>query len=172
MKISHQSPENVFYGFANAPFGQVIALFTEDGLCGLGFGANKGALLADYDRRWKCDFSSDDDMAQKIVEDVFAGKSWPLHLIGSDWQIAVWQALLKIPAGKTTSYGALAEMLGHPKAARAVGTAVGQNPVAYVVPCHRVVGKTGAITGYHWGVELKQKLLAAERVGGVYPSVK
>ncbi|MGB8602246.1 MAG: methylated-DNA--[protein]-cysteine S-methyltransferase [Rhizomicrobium sp.] len=172
MKISRQPPKTVFYGFARSPFGQAIALFSDDGLCGFGFGAKKADLLADYRKRWPVDFIRDDDLAQKIIGDVFAGKCWPLHLIGSDWQIAVWRALLKIRPAKTTSYGALAEILGHPKAARAVGTAVGQNPIAYLVPCHRVVAKSGAMTGYHWGVELKEKILAVEQVGGVYPSVK
>lgn len=172
MKIFRLPPEHLFYGFGSTPFGPAIALFDEDGLCGLGFGANKAELLADYDKRWKCDFSRDEELAQKILGDIFTGKSWPLHLIGSDWQIAVWQALLEIPAGETTSYGALATILGHPKAARSVGAAVGQNPIAYVIPCHRVIAKSGAMTGYHWGVDLKEKILAAERVGGVYPSGK
>lgn len=163
MKISHLPPDTVFYGFAISPFGPAIALFSDAGLCGLGFGVKKAALLADYRKRWPVAFSRDDDLAQKIIGDVFAGKKWPLHLIGSDGQIAVWQALLKIRPGKTTSYGALADGLGRPGAARWVGTAVGQNPIAYVVPCHRVVAKSGALTGYHWGLDLKRALLAAEQ---------
>ena len=94
----------------------------------------------------------------------------PLRLvfIGSDFEIEVWQALLKIPLGQATTYSDLARHIGRPKAARAVGAAVGRNPISFVVPCHRVLGKSGALTGYHWGITRKQAMLGWE-AGCVHP---
>jgi AraC family transcriptional regulator of adaptative response/methylated-DNA-[protein]-cysteine methyltransferase len=83
-------------------------------------------------------------------------------LIGTDWEIRVWDALLKVPLGKLTTYSDLAVKVCSPKAARAVGAAVGKNPVCFVVPCHRVVGKSGELTGYHWGLTRKRAILGWE----------
>ena len=83
-------------------------------------------------------------------------------LIGTDWEVRVWEALLKIPMGRLTSYSNIATNLCAPKAARAVGAAVGKNPLAFVVPCHRVVGRAGALTGYHWGLTRKHAMLGWE----------
>jgi AraC family transcriptional regulator of adaptative response/methylated-DNA-[protein]-cysteine methyltransferase len=86
----------------------------------------------------------------------------PIQLLGTPWQIKVWQALLAIPEGKVTSYGALAAKICGPNAARATGTAVGRNPISLLIPCHRVLSGTGAITGYHWGLPRKRAMLALE----------
>ena len=86
----------------------------------------------------------------------------PLALYGTPWQRQVWRALLEIPAGETTSYKSIAEQVRTPKAARAVGAAVGANPVAWLIPCHRVIAADGQLTGYHWGVERKRAMLAYE----------
>ena len=88
----------------------------------------------------------------------------PLRIvfIGTDFEVRVWETLLRIPLGQATTYSAIAEKLGKPKAARAVGSAVGRNPVSFVVPCHRVIGKSGSLTGYHWGLTRKQAILGWE----------
>jgi AraC family transcriptional regulator of adaptative response/methylated-DNA-[protein]-cysteine methyltransferase len=85
-----------------------------------------------------------------------------VHLIGTDFDVEVWETLLKIPVGQATTYSAIAGRLGRPQSARAVGGAVGRNPISFVVPCHRVVGKAGALTGYHWGVPRKRAILGWE----------
>ena len=82
-----------------------------------------------------------------------------LVLLGSAFEIMVWKGLLSIPAGQTSTYSALAAHLGRPQAARAIGSAIGRNPLALLIPCHRVVGRNGALTGYHWGLACKQALL-------------
>ena len=83
-------------------------------------------------------------------------------LIGTDFEVQVWETLLKIPVGKATTYSAVANHIGRPTASRAVGAAVGKNPISFVVPCHRVVGTSGALTGYHWGVPRKRAILGWE----------
>jgi AraC family transcriptional regulator, regulatory protein of adaptative response / methylated-DNA-[protein]-cysteine methyltransferase len=155
----------IAYGFAPSSFGLAILLFTEKGVCGLGFGEREKPLFTDMKTRWpKAAFRRDDAGASERCRRIFEPDGEiALHLIGSDWQIEVWKALLKIRAGKTTTYGALAEKLGRTGAARAVGIAVGRNPVSWLVPCHRVVGKNGALTGYHWGIARKHAMLEAER---------
>jgi len=88
-------------------------------------------------------------------------------LIGTDFEVRVWRTLLRIPFGRATTYSDIAGHIGSPKAARAVGAAVGRNPISFVVPCHRVLGRSGALTGYHWGVTRKQAMLGWEagRIG-------
>jgi AraC family transcriptional regulator of adaptative response/methylated-DNA-[protein]-cysteine methyltransferase len=88
----------------------------------------------------------------------------PLLLIGTPFQLTVWQALLHVPVGQTTSYQSVAEASGNPRAIRAVGTAIGANPIGYFVPCHRVLRSDGSIGGFYWGVEKKKALLATEHV--------
>jgi AraC family transcriptional regulator of adaptative response/methylated-DNA-[protein]-cysteine methyltransferase len=85
-----------------------------------------------------------------------------LHLLGTPWQIKVWQALLAIPSGRVTTYRTIAEKIGSSQASRAVGTAVGRNPISYLIPCHRVLGSDGALHGYHWGLPRKRAMLAFE----------
>jgi AraC family transcriptional regulator of adaptative response/methylated-DNA-[protein]-cysteine methyltransferase len=109
----------------------------------------------------------DPDGASGDADRIFGAggdRSKPLTLLlkGTNFQLQVWQALLQIPAGAATSYGALAELLDRPTAARAVGAAVGKNPVAYLIPCHRVLRESGAFGGYHWGTARKQAILGWE----------
>ncbi len=151
------------YAFHDTPFGEVIALICDGALAGLGFAQDRQAALADMKRRWpKASFTEQSGAGADFVARIFNAqtpKPVPLLLIGGDLDRAVWEALLAIPAGSFTSYGALAEKLGRPKAARAIGGAVGRNPVCVAVPCHRVRGKDGTPTGYHWGLSTKQALL-------------
>lgn len=154
------------YGFGYSPFGLAIVMATEKGVCGLGFGDDEEAMLADLSARWpKANYRRDTARAEKLIQHIFAGGSRdivPLHLMGTPFQIKVWEALLAIPGGTFTTYGTIAEGLKNPSACRAVGAAVGRNPISWLIPCHRVLGSSGALTGYHWGVERKRAMLAVE----------
>ena len=123
-------------------------------------------MLADMTSRWpRADFVENTKRAEEIAQKIFEhdGKTEiGLHLLGTPFQIKVWEALLKIPEGKMTTYGTIATRLGDAKASRAVGTAVGRNPVSWLIPCHRVLGSDGALHGYHWGLVRKRSMLAME----------
>jgi AraC family transcriptional regulator of adaptative response/methylated-DNA-[protein]-cysteine methyltransferase len=114
-------------------------------------------------------FKHDAGMTAPLMARTFEPDRWraddplPLHLFGSAFEMQVWRALIEIPVGRTLTYSAIAEALGRPSAARAVGAAVGANPVSFAVPCHRVIGRSGALTGYHWGVGRKRRMLDWER---------
>jgi AraC family transcriptional regulator, regulatory protein of adaptative response / methylated-DNA-[protein]-cysteine methyltransferase len=159
------------YGFHPSPFGLALIMATERGICGLAFANEDGeeAALADMTRRWPdATYVRDDAAVAGEAAIVFDPSRWsaerPLRivLIGTDFQVRVWQSLLEVPMGKATTYGTIARKIGAPKAARAVGAAVGANPISFVVPCHRAVGATGALTGYHWGLTRKRAMLGWE----------
>jgi AraC family transcriptional regulator of adaptative response/methylated-DNA-[protein]-cysteine methyltransferase len=161
----------IYYGFHPSPFGIALIMATERGLAGLAFDdadARKPAL-ADMQSRWpKATYVEDSARTAPLARRVFDPKLWradqPLRvvLIGTDWEVRVWDALLRVPMGRLTTYSDIAAKVCTPKAARAVGAAVGKNPICFVVPCHRVVGKSGALTGYHWGITRKQAMLGWE----------
>lgn len=166
------------YGFHPSPFGEAIAVSTERGLAGLGFvdDGNREAALADMKKRWpRARYILDQEVTKPYVLRAFDPSLWtreqPLRIvmIGSDFEIRVWQGLLRIPFGQMTTYGDLAKTLHQPKAARAVGAAVGRNPISFIVPCHRVIGKSGSLTGYHWGLNRKQTILGWEACQLVTP---
>jgi AraC family transcriptional regulator, regulatory protein of adaptative response / methylated-DNA-[protein]-cysteine methyltransferase len=157
------------YGFHPCPFGVALVMATAKGMCGLGFGdeGEEKAMLADMRARWpKANFVGAPEHTAKFAAAIFgqhkSGADLHLHLLGTPWQIKVWQALLAIPEGKVSTYGALAAHLGKGSASRAVGAAVGRNPISWIIPCHRVLGRDGALTGYHWGVDRKRAMLAVE----------
>ncbi|NIZ15785.1 methylated-DNA--[protein]-cysteine S-methyltransferase, partial [Phaeobacter sp. HF9A] len=154
----------VRWGWFDSPFGLALAMGTEKGLCGLGFAAEVGAepTLADMRSRWpRADFVEDPMALRPAVEAVFARKGQAaLHLMGAPLQIKVWEALMSIPEGSAITYGAIAEAIDSPRAVRAVGTAVGKNPLSWLIPCHRVLRKGGAMGGYHWGLPVKRAMLA------------
>lgn len=159
------------YGFHPSPFGEALAVVAPRGLAGMGFVDEGGrkAALADMQRRWpKASFQLDQEASAPYVARAFDPALWradqPLRivLIGSDFELQVWQALLKVPFGSATTYSNLAGRIGRPQAARAVGAAVGRNPISFVVPCHRVMGKGGTLTGYHWGLVRKQAIIGWE----------
>jgi AraC family transcriptional regulator of adaptative response/methylated-DNA-[protein]-cysteine methyltransferase len=156
------------YGFAFSPFGRTIVMATDKGVCGLGFGGEgeDDAMLADMTTRWpKAVYQRSAARAGRLIGQIFGATPQdvlPLHLMGTPFQIKVWQALLAIPSGQFSTYGTIAQGLAKPKASRAVGAAVGRNPVSWLIPCHRVLGSSGALTGYHWGVERKRAMLAVE----------
>ncbi len=161
----------ISYGFHASPFGTAVILTTGCGLVGLAFadGGGEQAALADMKGRWpKAAYVESSAATAPYAEHIFAplarDAQTPLRVvfIGTDFQIRVWQSLLKIPPGRITTYGAIARHLEQPRAARAVGAAVGRNPLSFVVPCHRVVGASGALTGYHWGLTRKRAILGWE----------
>ncbi|MEM8540716.1 MAG: bifunctional helix-turn-helix domain-containing protein/methylated-DNA--[protein]-cysteine S-methyltransferase [Pseudomonadota bacterium] len=159
------------YGFHLSPFGLALIMATQRGLAGLAFcdpGEERGAL-DDMTSRWKQaqyveDLSATAPYAKRIFDPTQWRADQPLRvvLIGTDFQVNVWEALLKIPMGRALPYSQIAEDIGRPKASRAVGAAVGANPISFVVPCHRAMGKSGALTGYHWGLTRKRAMLGWE----------
>jgi AraC family transcriptional regulator of adaptative response/methylated-DNA-[protein]-cysteine methyltransferase len=164
------------YGFHPSPFGDALVVATERGLAGLAFAdpdGKKGAL-DDMQRRWpRAQLREDRPRTATFAHRIFDPKLWqrdrPLRvvMIGTDFEVRVWETLLKIPMGRATTYSDIAAKIRAPRAARAVGAAVGKNPIAFVVPCHRVIGKSGDLTGYHWGLTRKRAMLGWEagRVG-------
>ena len=156
----------IAYGFHPSPFGDVVATATERGLCGLGFTEETGreASLDDLKSRWPAArYREDPDMVGPMVAAAFGeGGEARLHLIGAPFQIKVWEALLQIPSGHVTTYSEIARVIGRPKAVRAVGTAVGRNPISWLIPCHRALRKSGGLGGCHWGIPVKRAMLAYE----------
>lgn len=162
----------ISYGFHPSPFGDALIMTTPRGLAGLAFcDDEKGhkEILADMTRRWPDAMYIENPARTKPTADrIFDTHSWgsdnplPVVLIGTDFEIRVWEKLLHIPIGSATTYGDIANALGKPTAARAVGGAVGRNPISFVVPCHRVMGKSGKPTGYHWGLTRKRAMIGWE----------
>lgn len=159
------------YGYHLSPFGVAMIMITDRGLCGLSFndGGGEAEAFADMSSRWP-NATYVEDMAATLpyARRIFDPSRWraeqPLRivLIGTDFQIRVWQTLMKIPMGRAVTYSSIAETIGAPTASRAVGAAVGANPISFVVPCHRALGKSGALTGYHWGLTRKRAILGWE----------
>lgn len=150
----------------DSPFGPAIVMGTDKGICGLGFVAEAGeqAAFDDLAGRWpKARFVENPDALRAWADAAFAGRGETrLHMIGAPFQLKVWEALLTVPSGHVTTYGEIANAIGHPGAHRAVGTAVGRNPVGFLIPCHRALRKSGALGGYHWGLGVKRAMLAWE----------
>ena len=161
----------VAYGFHPCPFGMALVMTTPRGLAGLALAdaGKERAALKDMKSRWPRaryveDFAATAATARRIFDPALWRKDTPLRvvLIGTDFEVRVWERLLDIPMGGLTTYSDLAAKAGSPKAARAVGAAVGKNPICFVVPCHRVVGRSGELTGYHWGLTRKRAMLGWE----------
>ncbi|MDJ1006706.1 MAG: bifunctional helix-turn-helix domain-containing protein/methylated-DNA--[protein]-cysteine S-methyltransferase [Paracoccaceae bacterium] len=153
------------YGWFDGPFGRTLAMATDRGLAGLAFAEEVGdaAALADMKSRWpEATYIEDEAAVAPFMEKAFTGGGAKLHLIGAPFQIKVWEALMQVPTGHVTTYSDLARAIGAPKAVRAVGTAVGRNPISWLIPCHRALRKTGALGGYHWGLPVKRAMLAWE----------
>lgn len=157
------------YGFHPSPFGECLVAVTGRGICNLAFVQEGGRnwAVGNLKMQWKNAEVLEDTSATKVYRDRIFGSAkpdslLPLHLKGTNFQIKVWQALMKIPRGAVASYGEIARRIGKPKAVRAVGNAVARNPVAFLIPCHRVIRKTGAVGGYRWGIARKKAILAWE----------
>ena len=161
----------IHYGIHPSPFGDCLLSATRRGVCGLAFLSPDGreTTLAELRQRWpKAHFLEDPQTTRPIADHIFSpqdrakGESIDLYVQGTNFQLKVWEALLQIPPGSLVSYGDIAKRIGAPKAARAVGTANGQNPVALLIPCHRVIRKSGAFGEYRWGEARKQAMFAWE----------
>jgi len=164
---------SIAYGFHDSPFGTSLAMATHRGLAGLAFcdsgDVARARILEDMQSRWpKAEYYRDDAMTRIFTSRSFEQKNWSIDqplklvLIGSDFDVTVWQTLLKIPFGRAVTYGDIARHIGRPKAARAVGSAVGRNPISFVVPCHRALRASGAMGGYHWGLTRKHAIIGWE----------
>ncbi len=153
-------------GVFETPFGPLVAMGTDRGICGMAFAGELGleGAYSDLARRWpQADFRENPDAIRPWVDSAIGRQAEvALHLIGAPFQIKVWEALLQIPEGQVTTYSDIATAIGSPKAVRAVGSAVGKNPVGWLIPCHRALRKDGALGGYHWGLPIKRALLAYE----------
>ena len=160
----------IYWGWFDSPFGLALVMGTGKGICGLGFAAEMGEdwAMQDLRRRWpQATFVEDPMRLRPWVLAAFGAEEAelshaPLYLIGAPFQIKVWEALLQIPSGHVTTYSEIAGSIGNPRAVRAVGTAVGRNPVSWLIPCHRALRKSGGLGGYHWGLPVKRALLAYE----------
>lgn len=165
---------DIAYGFHDTPFGEALILATDRGVAGLAFvdedkGQSRAEALADMTSRWpRAQFVEAPERTAAHATRIFNPAKWSaeqpvrLVLIGTDFEIRVWQALLRIPMGRAVTYADIARHLGHPTASRAVGSAVGRNPISFVVPCHRVLRGDGQLGGYHWGLTRKRALIGWE----------
>ncbi len=163
---------DIAWGFHDCPFGEALVMVTPRGLAGIAFAdaqQDRAAALADMTSRWpQANFHEDLAATAPYARRIFDPELWrpdnPLRVvfIGTDFEIRVWETLLRIPFARATTYSDIALKLGKPKAARAVGSAVGRNPISFVVPCHRVLGKSGGLCGYHWGLTRKRAILGWE----------
>jgi AraC family transcriptional regulator of adaptative response/methylated-DNA-[protein]-cysteine methyltransferase len=160
----------IAFGFAESPFGKCLLAQSSRGICRLSFEENEKAALADLQEDWPAaELKRDDSVAARLARRIFAqpgdSHSQPAlraFVRGTAFQVRVWRALLNVQPGTLTSYGRLARAIDKPNASRAVGTAVGSNPLAYLIPCHRVIRETGVIGGYHWGPIRKRAMIAWE----------
>ena len=162
------------YGFHPSPFGEALILATDRGLAGLAFvnddaGEGRDETLEDMRRRWpNARYVESPRRTMAFALQVFDPSSWSpdrpvrLVMIGTDFEVRVWEALLRIPMGRAVSYTDIARHIGRPTASRAVGSAVGRNPISFVVPCHRVLRTDGSLGGYHWGLTRKRALIGWE----------
>lgn len=165
----------VRYGFHPTPFGESLIAVTARGVCHLAFvhPMTRAQALERLRREWPAaELVADQDATRTAAAKAFPPPgssrlpSLALHVKGTNFQLKVWRALLEVPAGSVTTYGEIAAAIGDPKAARAVGTAVGSNPVSYLIPCHRVIRSTGELGGYAWGPDRKRVMLALETTRG------
>jgi AraC family transcriptional regulator of adaptative response/methylated-DNA-[protein]-cysteine methyltransferase len=158
----------IHYSLTESPFGNIICASTSKGICHLSFSENESASIQELTNQFpSAKIKQGMDPSQENALKIFH-RDWndlgeiKLHLKGTPFQIKVWEALLKIPSGELTTYGELAKRLARPKAARAVGSAIGDNPVAYLIPCHRVIQSTGNFGQYHWGSDRKVAMIGWE----------
>jgi len=160
----------ILYSFADTLFGKIIIASTVKGICYLAFNEDEMMSIEDLKKEFpKARYTQGVNQMQQVAISFF-GQDWnntsriKLHLKGTDFQVKVWTALLKIPMGKLSTYGSLAKQIDNPKASRAVGSAIGDNPVAFLIPCHRVIQSTGQTGQYHWGNSRKAAMIGWEAV--------
>ena len=158
--------DQIFYNDIDTPFGPALVFATRHGICGLGFGAEIGMdeTKHDFIARWpKAQFIQSAENLARYESVLFDDDhAVPMHLIGSPFYVKVWKALLEIPMGHASTYSDVALRAGNARAVRAVGTAIGKNPISWLIPCHRALRKDGSLGGYHWGRGIKRAMLAYE----------
>ncbi len=159
---------DIHYNFEESPFGTILLASTSRGICYMAFAEDQEHALAELQKHFpNARYTRMSDRIQQNALQIFSPvplrpEQIKLHLKGTDFQLKVWQALLQIPMGHLTSYGALATAINQPGASRAVGSAVGDNPVAFIIPCHRVIRSSGSIGQYHWGSDRKTAMIGWE----------
>lgn len=159
--------QEITYGYGSTPFGEVLIAFSDKGVCYLGFvDDNKDAVYAHFVQLWNnAEHVQNDEKAKEYLQNIFVQKKkYNLIVKGTDFQINVWKALLNLLNGAVATYEDVAKYLEKPKAVRAVASAIGKNHIAYLIPCHRVIAKSGAMSGYRWGIERKKTIIAYESV--------
>ncbi len=156
------------YSFTESLFGRILVASTHKGICYMGFSDDKQIAYSELEKRFpKARFIQQTDSIQQNALQIYT-QDWrkinkiKLHLKGTDFQLKVWEALLKIPTGNLATYGNIAKIIQKPKASRAVGTAIGNNPIAFLIPCHRVIQSTGVFGGYMWGTTRKTAIIGWE----------
>jgi AraC family transcriptional regulator of adaptative response/methylated-DNA-[protein]-cysteine methyltransferase len=156
------------YSFAESPFGNILIASTAKGICYMAFFDDEALVIKDLTSHFpNAHYRQRTDLAQQNAMYIFT-HDWSklheikLHLKGTDFQLKVWEVLLKIPMGELSTYGKIADAIQNPKASRAVGSAIGSNPVSFLIPCHRVIQATGAIGGYMWGPTRKAAIIGWE----------
>ena len=156
----------VNWGWFDSPFGDMLVMGTRRGICGVAFASEFGreTAFSDMAGRWpRADFARNPDAIRNWVDAALKQRGEArLHMIGAPFQIKIWEALISIPSGSVSTYSDIARAAGFPKAARAAGTAIGRNPISWLIPCHRAIRKSGGLGGYHWGLPVKRALLAWE----------
>lgn len=160
-----EQAEKIYWGLVPSLFGNVIMTATSEGLCGTAFCGDNDTniILNKLAKRWGGELVEDQQRIKDLAKIVFSkSQVVPLHLLGTDMQMQIWQNLLKIPYATVKSYSDLANTIGRPNAVRAVASAIGANPICWVIPCHRVLSKKNKLSGYRWGQDLKVALLSHE----------
>ncbi|APR98742.1 methylated-DNA--[protein]-cysteine S-methyltransferase [Wolbachia endosymbiont of Folsomia candida] len=171
----YKSSLKIFYGLHSTLFGKCLIGVAQEGICHLSFVDTEVSSIEVLKKAWpQAQLKQDIVITGSIIQNVFMGdstsseKMFYLFVKGTDFQVKVWQALVSMPKGITTSYENIAHMVGNPKAVRAAANAIANNPIAYLIPCHRVISKSGAIHKYRWGVERKRAILAYEQPRKTY----
>lgn len=158
----------IHYSFAQSPFGDILVASTPKGICHMAFADNETEAFAALTKNFpNAQFKQMTDMFQQNALHIFTHNQdetdrIKLHLKGTEFQLKVWEALLRVPMGQLSTYGNIAREIGNDKGSRAVGTAIGSNPVAFLIPCHRVIQSTGTIGGYRWGNNRKTAIIGWE----------
>lgn len=165
MKVSGNE---ISYGFADCVFGQCFLAWCDGKIFQLSFFDSAEYETANFlEKNTGNKITQNNDKARDMANRIFnRHERLPIQLDGTEFQLRVWEALSEIPVNTTTTYADIAEKIGKPKAVRAVGSAVGANPIAYMIPCHRVIRTDGELGGYRWGLEIKKKMLAFEKTIG------
>ena len=165
MQQFNSQNSTIFYGYGKTPFGEALIAFTDKAVCYFWFlDNNTDDIFHEFSSFYKdARLFRDDNKAAKYLEDIFVkNKKCKLLVKGTAFQISVWRVLLGIRAGEVVTYKDIANKIKRPTAVRAVANAIGKNHIAYLIPCHRVIAKNGAISGYRWGLERKRNLLDYE----------